>query len=68
MEARSKPLELQVIAKWNKARATILTLPHHTVKTPVFMPVGTQGSVKGVTVDQLLEVIFLVNLLNSLGS
>ena len=25
-----------------KVRACVLTLPHHTVKTPVFMPVGTQ--------------------------
>ncbi|MGA9060622.1 MAG: tRNA guanosine(34) transglycosylase Tgt [Terracidiphilus sp.] len=30
-----------------------LTLPHQTVETPVFMPVGTQGTVKAVAQDVL---------------
>lgn len=30
------------------ARATTLTLPHGTVQTPVFMPVGTQGAIRGL--------------------
>src|SRR3984957_16946731 len=30
-----------------------LTLPHQTVETPVFMPVGTQGTVKAVPQDAL---------------
>ena len=30
------------------ARAGVLTTPHGEVQTPVFMPVGTQGSVKAV--------------------
>lgn len=29
---------------------------HGEVKTPVFMPVGTQGSVKGVSSDELIEM------------
>lgn len=52
-------LKFEVLGKWNKARASILTLPHHTVKTPVFMPVGTQGSIKGLTSKQVQEVIIL---------
>ncbi|KAM4678264.1 LOW QUALITY PROTEIN: queuine tRNA-ribosyltransferase catalytic subunit 1 [Discoglossus pictus] len=36
-----------------KARACELVLPHGPVNTPVFMPVGTQGTMKGVTSDQL---------------
>ncbi|NCX95567.1 MAG: tRNA guanosine(34) transglycosylase Tgt [Chitinophagia bacterium] len=32
-----------------KARAGVLTLPHGTIQTPIFMPVGTVGSVKAVT-------------------
>lgn len=36
-----------------KARAGKLTTPHGQVDTPVFMPVGTAGSVKGVTPAQL---------------
>jgi queuine tRNA-ribosyltransferase len=31
-----------------KARAGLLELPHGKVETPVFMPVGTAGTVKGV--------------------
>lgn len=33
-----------------------MTLPHHTCETPMFMPVGTQGSVKGLTSQQLLDL------------
>jgi queuine tRNA-ribosyltransferase len=35
------------------ARAGSLATPHGVVETPAFMPVGTQGTVKGVTIDQL---------------
>ena len=35
------------------ARRGVFQTPHGTVQTPAFMPVGTQGTVKGVTVDQL---------------
>jgi len=38
-----------------KARAGELKLPHGTVQTPIFMPVGTAGSVKGVTQQQLKQ-------------
>ncbi|CAB3368594.1 Hypothetical predicted protein [Cloeon dipterum] len=37
----------------SKARTSLLTLPHHTVETPVFMPVGTQGTMKGILPQQL---------------
>ncbi|HQL75593.1 MAG: Queuine tRNA-ribosyltransferase [Planctomycetes bacterium ADurb.Bin126] len=36
-----------------KARQGRLTTPHGEVDTPAFMPVGTAGTVKGVTPDQL---------------
>ena len=35
------------------ARAGILETPHGSVKTPLFMVVGTAASVKGMTIDQL---------------
>ena len=35
------------------ARAGTLTLPHGTVETPCFMPVGTQGTVRGLSADDL---------------
>jgi len=37
------------------ARAGVLHTPHGQVETPVFMPVGTQASVKGLTQKQLAE-------------
>ncbi|HOJ75612.1 MAG TPA: tRNA guanosine(34) transglycosylase Tgt [Phycisphaerae bacterium] len=36
-----------------RARTGLLTLPHGTVRTPAFMPVGTAGTVKGVWPDQV---------------
>ncbi len=38
-----------------RARAGLLHTPHGTVQTPIFMPVGTRGSVKGLTPDQLRQ-------------
>jgi queuine tRNA-ribosyltransferase len=37
----------------SRGRAGRLVTPHGVVETPVFMPVGTQGSVKGVHPDEL---------------
>ena len=38
------------------ARRGRLHTPHGTVETPVFMPVGTAGSVKAVGPDELREL------------
>lgn len=38
------------------ARAGLLHTPHGTFKTPMFMPVGTQASVKTVTPEELHEM------------
>ena len=38
------------------ARAGVFTTPRGTVATPVFMPVGTLGTVKGVSPDELVEL------------
>ena len=35
------------------ARAGVFTTPHGELATPLFMPVGTQGAVKGVSPDEL---------------
>jgi queuine tRNA-ribosyltransferase len=37
------------------ARAATFTLPHGTVKTPLYMPVGTQGAVRSVSPLHLAE-------------
>jgi queuine tRNA-ribosyltransferase len=39
----------QVVHADGHARAGVLTTAHGEVQTPAFMPVGTQGAVKGVT-------------------
>ena len=39
----------------HRARAGYLHLPHGTVRTPVFMPVGTKGSIKGLSSAQLMN-------------
>ncbi len=37
------------------ARRGLFLTPHGPVETPGFMPVGTQGTVKGVTIDQVAQ-------------
>jgi len=46
----------QITAKQGKARAGVLTTPHGNVETPIFMPVGTQATVKALTPAQLDEI------------
>lgn len=41
----------------SSARAGVVTTDHGTIETPIFMPVGTAGSVKAVTQTQLTEEI-----------
>ena len=51
----SPALCYQCHAKTFSARAGTLHLPHGKVRTPVFMPVGTKGTIKGLSSEQLLE-------------
>ena len=41
----------------SKARAGVITTDHGVINTPIFMPVGTVGSVKAVTQLQLKEEV-----------
>jgi queuine tRNA-ribosyltransferase len=43
------PFSFRVEARSHGARAGVLVTDHGSIETPVFMPVGTQGSVKGLT-------------------
>ena len=38
------------------ARAGILHTPHGDIETPIYMPVGTQASVKGILPKDLKEI------------
>jgi queuine tRNA-ribosyltransferase len=49
-------VHLQIEATRGPARAGKLVTPHGEVETPVFMPVGTLASVKGVSQDVLEEL------------
>ena len=47
------------------ARTGVLNLKHGSVSTPVFMPVGTNGTVKALTTDDLKEIGFNLILSNT---
>lgn len=48
---------LQATDPGSSARAGILATGHGDIPTPIFMPVGTAGTVKAVTQPQLREVV-----------
>ena len=48
---------LQHQDKYSNARAGVITTDHGQIKTPIFMPVGTCGSVKGVHFRELEEQV-----------
>jgi queuine tRNA-ribosyltransferase len=48
--------ELRIEGQSGAARAGVLTLPHGTVETPCFMPVGTQGSVRALSPHDLRAI------------
>lgn len=51
------PFCFEVLAEdsTTRARAGLMRLPHGDVETPAFMPVGTQGSVKALSQEDLRE-------------
>ena len=49
--------ELQYTDAKSNARAGLITTDHGQIQTPIFMPVGTIGSVKGVHQTELKEDI-----------
>lgn len=46
---------LEAVATGSRARAATFRTLHNEVRTPLFMPVGTQATVKAQTFDTLLE-------------
>jgi len=49
-------MKFEILATDGAARRGRLTLSHGTVETPVFMPVGTYGTVKAMTPEDLLAL------------
>ena len=50
-----KPIDWEVTSTDGLARTGVLTTRRSVIETPVFMPVGTQGTVKGVRFEWLEE-------------
>lgn len=48
-----KPLRFDIDAQSGEARAGVLTTRRGQIETPVFMPVGTAGTVKGIRFEAL---------------
>ncbi|MBL4540129.1 MAG: tRNA guanosine(34) transglycosylase Tgt [Oceanicaulis sp.] len=53
---RRLPFSVDATDPGTSARAGALTTPHGVVRTPAFMPVGTAGTVKGITGWQLEDL------------
>ena len=49
--------ELQHTDSCSDARTGIITTEHGQIKTPIFMPVGTAGTVKGVHFSELVNQV-----------
>lgn len=49
--------ELQYTDPRSNARAGLITTDHGQIETPIFMPVGTLGTVKGVHLHELKDDI-----------
>lgn len=54
---RAKAFAFQVDGEDGMARATTVETAHGTIQTPIFMPVGTVGTVKAMRPDQLLNEV-----------
>ena len=55
LTSRALRFEIQATCPQTGARAGLLQTPHGLVETPVFMPVGTQATVKGLTPAQIAD-------------
>ena len=49
--------DLKITDPKSKARAGVITTDHGTIETPIFMPVGTLGTVKGVHQTELKKEV-----------
>ena len=60
-----KFFEFDIEARSKRARSGRLSTPHGVIQTPIFMPVGTAGSVKALTASHLHEIGAQVILANT---
>ena len=55
MAAAMTAFAFDIHAREGAARAGLLKTPRGDIRTPAFMPVGTAGTVKALTVDQVAQ-------------
>ena len=53
MNRLKPPIQFEVIARESEARTGVITTRRGQIETPVFMPVGTAGTVKGIRFEEL---------------
>lgn len=56
MDKQALNFEVKKVDKKTGARLGVMHLPHGDVETPVFMPVGTQATVKAMTPEELKDI------------
>lgn len=57
MEKQPITYELLHVDKNCGARRGVIHTPHGDIQTPIFMPVGTQATVKSMTPEELKEMV-----------
>src|SRR5258706_15962893 len=55
----------ELLAKWGNARAGVMHTPHGDVPTPIFMPVGTQASIKALDAFDVISTRAPIMLANT---
>src|SRR3990167_2162416 len=58
-------MKFKVLKTCGRARAGLIQTEHGDIETPVFMPVGTQATVKAMTTDELKNIGVQVLLSNT---
>ena len=58
-------MQFRLVARDGEARAGTLRLAGQTIETPIFMPVGTNATVKAITVEELKAIGYRLILANT---
>src|SRR5438094_6884735 len=53
LKSQVSSLSFEIVAREGEARAALISTRRGVIETPVFMPVGTAGTVKGIRFEEL---------------
>lgn len=65
VQSISPALQFRLLNQYKFARQSVLTLGHGDVDLPIFMPVGTKGTIKGLTSEEMLDINCKILLANT---